>query len=553
MKIVTVDQMRRLEQRADTAGVTYARMMECAGRAVAKAMLERWDLAGRRVLLLVGPGNNGGDGLVAARHLHDAGALVTLYLWKRQTDHDANYGLSQERHIAVTSAEDDAALGGLRAALAACDFVVDALLGTGANRPIEGPLKEILVAVKAQMAVIRHPASELQSLAPIFSPDRLLRAIEGHPSSSVRRLPSPLVVAVDLPSGVNADTGAVDPATVPASLTVTFACPKIGFFRFPAAAVLGELVVADIGIPPALDDDIALNIATLDLIHPLLPARPRSGHKGTFGKAMLVAGGANYTGAPYLSAAAAARVGAGLVTLAATRDVQRVVAASLHEPTWLPLPAAGGYIAAAASRVVLAALDGYDALLVGPGLGHAAATRQFVGRLLGISRRISGPKLPPLIVDADGLNALSEQPHWWERLSSQSILTPHEGEFARLSKLSAAEISADRIGCARACAHTWNQIVLLKGAFTIIGEPDGQVTLLPFANPALATAGSGDVLSGVIVGLLAQGLSTRAAALAGGYLHGTAGELVRLEIGDAGALAGDLLPRLPRALRALKA
>jgi NAD(P)H-hydrate epimerase len=288
-----------------------------------------------------------------------------------------------------------------------------------------------------------------------------------------------------------------------------------------------------------------------------------SGHKGTFGKAMIASGGANYTGAPYLSAAAATRVGAGLVTLATTREVQRIVASNLHEPTYLPLPSAAGNIAAGAARVVRAALAGYNALLVGPGLGRASSTQTFVYRLLGLTARPGAGRrpakssstahpLPRLIVDADGLNALSERDRWWEHLPPQSVLTPHVGEFGRLSKLPGTEINSDRIGCVRRFAQQWNQVVLLKGAFTVIAQPDGLVTILPFANPALATAGSGDVLSGIIVGLMAQGLTPRDAAIAGGYIHGAAGELSRREIGDAGALAGDLLPRIPRALVALK-
>ena len=345
-----------------------------------------------------------------------------------------------------------------------------------------------------------------------------------------------------------------DSAAIAATLTVTFAFPKQGFFKFPGAATLGELLVADIGIRAALAGEIPFEVGTHDSVRPLLPVRPRDGHKGTFGKAMLVAGGANYTGAPYLSAAAAARVGAGLVTLATTQSVQNIVASGLHEPTYLPLPSTQGGIAARAAPIVLAALDTYRGLLVGPGLGQTAGAKGFVHALLGIgaTRRPSRRKLPPFIVDADGLNALSESKTWWSRLPAGNILTPHAGEFERLSKLSRDEILADREGAARSFAAKWRQHVLLKGAFTLIAAPDGLVTLLPFANPALATAGSGDVLSGIIVGLLAQGLAPRDAAIAGGYLHGLAGELVQHDIGDAGAIAGDLLPRIPRALRLLK-
>ncbi|MCA1553707.1 MAG: NAD(P)H-hydrate dehydratase, partial [Chloroflexi bacterium] len=237
---------------------------------------------------------------------------------------------------------------------------------------------------------------------------------------------------------------------------------------------------------------------------------------------------------------------AGLVTLATTVEVQRIVAASLHEATYLPLHAHDGAIANAAARTLLTALVGYDALLIGPGLGRARSTQHFLFRVLDARER-----LPRLVVDADGLNALGEQREWWRMVPPGSVLTPHIGEFARLTGLSADEINANREACAREHAQRWNVIIVLKGAFTLVAEPSGHVTLLPFANPALATAGSGDVLAGIIVGLMAQGLSARDAAVAGGYVHGVTGDILRADVGNAGALAGDLLERIPRALKQL--
>jgi NAD(P)H-hydrate epimerase len=543
MKIVTIDQMRQFEIRADSAGVAFGDMMENAGRAVADAISLRWDVRGRRILVLVGPGNNGGDGLVAAYHLSMAGGRVALYLWKREGGMDALLGRAVEHSGAATFAEHDADFAVLHAELDRCAIVVDALLGTGANRPIEGLLKAILTTVRGRISdrtsktQVSHLQSPVSNLGPVAS-------LTGHPG----------VVAVDLPSGLNADTGELDSATVPATLTVTFAFPKVGFFKFPAADALGELLVADIGIPSRLAGEIALELATAASVGRLLPARPRDGHKGTFGKAMIAAGSSHYTGAPYLCAAAAARVGAGLVTLATTHEVQALVAAALHEPTFLQLPSAQGGIGARAGRLLRNALAGYDAFLIGPGLGQAPGTGRFLNDVLGTGRMRSanGQRLPPLLIDADGLNALSEQKGWWIRLPAGNLLTPHAGEFARLSKMTREEIAAEREGAASRFARQWQQHVLLKGAFTVIAAPDGRVTLLPFANPALATAGSGDVLSGIIVGLMAQGLAPHEASIAGGYVHGLAGELARDEIGDAGVVAGDLLPRIPRAVRRLK-
>ncbi len=517
MKIVTVEQMRQLERRADAAGVGYAQMMEAAGRSVAEAIAPRWNPLEQQVLLLIGPGNNGGDGLVAARHLRAMGASAWVYTWNQKSLSavataeipTAQAQAEFERTVQGARAEDDADLSRLQSALDWCTLVVDALFGTGANRPIEGALKRILERVKA-----------------------------------ARRR----VIAVDLPSGLNADTGALDPASVAADLTVTFACPKAGFYKFPAADALGELVIADIGIPPAFTDDIPFTLATRADVARRLPTRPRSGHKGTFGKTMIVSGSSRYTGAPYLSAAATARVGAGLVTLATTSEVQHVVAAALHVATFLPLPDADGAIASDAAPLLVEQVRDYDSMLLGPGLGRAAGTQQFVYRLLDAQSRLPSR----IIVDADGLNALSERPEWWRSLPPTCVLTPHAGEFARLTRLSIAEVEDARETAARTHAQQWNQVVLLKGAFTLVAEPGGQVTLLPFANPALATAGSGDVLSGIIAGLLAQGLSPRDAAIAGGYVHALAGDIAGEEIGDAGVIASDLLERIPEALRLIK-
>ncbi len=561
MKIVSVEQMRQLEKRADAAGVTYAQMMEAAGRAVADEILRRGgaEVRRKRVLVLVGPGNNGGDGLVAARYLHDAGVYVSLYLWHRKTEGDLNFERAKQHDVFTLSAETDENFAGLHTKLNESDMIIDALLGTGANRPIEGTLKEILLAIKKAThrttPKSQSPISQSPNLQPPISqsPNLQLPTSNFQPPTSDFQSPKQ-IVAVDLPSGLNADTGALDPVTAPADLTVTFAYSKVGFYKFPAANALGELVVADIGIPSEFAEEFTLNLATREAVQKRLPPRPRDGHKGTFGKAMIVSGSANYTGAPYLSAAAAARVGAGLVTLATTVDVQRMVAASLHEATYLPLVAQAGAISVRASKTLLDNLQGYDALLIGPGLGRAPTTQQFLYRVLGVQNTQREPerKLPPLIVDADGLNALSAQREWWKWLRHSAVLTPHVGEFARLSRLSTDEIKAKREDCAREFAQQWNQVLLLKGAFTLVAEPNGQVTLLPFATAALATAGSGDVLSGMIVGLLAQGLAPRDAAILGGYVHGMAGEWVAHEVGEAGAVAGDLLPRIPLVLTDLK-
>jgi NAD(P)H-hydrate epimerase len=311
---------------------------------------------------------------------------------------------------------------------------------------------------------------------------------------------------------------------------------------------VGQLLVADIGIadqdfPPNLPE-----VATATLIAGLLPERPIFGHKGSFGKVLVTAGSANYAGAPALSARAAYRAGAGLVTVAVPASIQPVIAANVIEATYLLLAHEEGAIAEAAAAVIGQALGGYGALLVGPGLGTAPTTGRFFNALL--DRLVDyADDLPPCIFDADALNLLAKEAEWWTQLPPSSILTPHPGEMSRLTGMSIQAIEADRLNVATAMAQRWQQIVVLTGAYTIVASPGGEVVVLPFANPALATAGSGDVLAGCILGLLGQKLAPFDAAVAGAYLHGLAGEMAREALWEAGVMAGDLLDRLPLALK----
>jgi NAD(P)H-hydrate epimerase len=333
--------------------------------------------------------------------------------------------------------------------------------------------------------------------------------------------------------------------------------------------VLGELVVADIGIAAEPPADVRTELITAQTVAELLPLRVRCSHKGTFGKALIVAGSVNYTGAAYLAAAAATRVGAGLVTLGIARPLHPAIAAQISEATYVLLPHDMGVLNADAVKLVLESMPDYEALLVGPGLTTEKEAISFVHDLFGLrpaTRKshigfINGdaeedaaasPKWPPLVLDADGLNAVVGVDRWWEHLPPNSILTPHPGEMSRLLGKSTADVQAARLDVARDAAKAWNQIVVLKGAYTVVAAPNGDVAISPFATPALATAGTGDVLAGTIVALLAQGLTSWAAAVAGVYLHALSGELVRQEVGVAGAVASDVVERLPAAMRLLR-
>jgi hydroxyethylthiazole kinase-like uncharacterized protein yjeF len=524
VKLVTADQMRRIDQLSAAAGVGTDVLMENAGLAVAQ---ESWMALGtleeRHILVLAGPGNNGGDGLVAARYLHEWGAGVQVYLLKARGEDDANYRRLLEAGVPLACAEDDAGLSKLDAALAEADLVVDALLGTGAARPIGGRLAEVLSRLATARARSRPP----------------------------------IVLAVDVPTGLNSDTGAVDPLTVAADHTVTLGCSKVGLHNYPGARYAGRVQVVDIGIPPALTSDLPYELMTASGVRALLPARPPDANKGTFGRVLVVAGSENYVGAAHLAAAGAYRVGAGLVTLACPRSLHPVIASALTEATYLPLPEEEGGLARRAADLVLRAVQGYDVLLVGCGLGQRGATQSFVRALLF---SLAGEPLPArpaggpaVVVDADGLNALARTPGWWRELKAPAIVTPHPGEMSRLSGRPVPEIQADRLGCAVDCAREWGKTVVLKGAHTVVAAPAGRAALSPFANPALASGGTGDVLAGALAGFLAQGLSPFEAAVCGVYVHAAAGEEARQEMGDAGPVAGDLLPLLPRAINDLRA
>ena len=553
MKVVTAEEMASLERAANDSGLGYEEMMESAGRAAAQAIKER--IAGSsQILVLVGPGNNGGDGLIAARYLHEWAFPVTVYVWKRSQDPDPNLARVEERHIPILWADDDAALAQLSDLVGRCDALVDALLGTGTMGALRGNLPALLDLVSSRLATRRVRRERGPLSAPIAV------------TSTETRERCPLIVAVDLPTGLNSDTGEVDPHALTADLTVTFTWPKRGHLAFPGARHVGQLLVADIGIPSSLADQVLLEVATPEKVAALLPARPLDAHKGSFGKALIIGGSVNYVGAPCLAAQSAYRSGAGLVTLAVAHSIFSIVAAKLTEPTYLVLPDDMGALVPEGLRLLAERLGDCDALLVGPGLGTEPATKAFLlGLLAGQehtpqrtvgflgAQAVAGRQfaLPSLVLDADALNMLAGEDGWWENLPNECVLTPHPGEMARLLKCGLPEVQADRLGVARVAAQAWRCVVVLKGAYTVVASPDGRATIIPFANPALATAGTGDVLAGAVLGLLAQGLSAHDAAVCGAYLHGMAAELWRGKMGSAGMIASDLLTRLPVAMNKL--
>ncbi|MBE3558321.1 MAG: NAD(P)H-hydrate dehydratase [Ktedonobacteraceae bacterium] len=512
MHIVTVAEMRALETQADRQyGLSSSVLMEHAGKSAAEIfkshLLPQHTLNGLEVLFLIGPGNNGGDGMVMAHELEQEGAFVSLYHWKERRLVVQGQPINERE----TAAEFESLVG-------SATYVVDALLGTGRSRPLPDDMRALLKQVYEER----------------------------------QRRDSLRIVAIDLPTGLNADTGEVDPGTIPADMTITLACPKQGFFFFPGRDYLGELYVGDIGLPPEIERDLRTEMLTSDLVGGLLPSRPLNSNKGTFGKAMLFCGSEPYPGSAYLAGSAAGRVGAGLVTLAVTEKMLPIYASALHETTFVLLPERDAP-SFERSQALIDHLPGYRALLIGPGLGQSANTREVILQILEHLRNQAPERRPHLVIDADGLNNLSALEHWWTLLPENTVITPHPGEMGRLtggSKVSGGDI--DRLELARTAARDWQVNLLLKGACTILTNPAGQTRINFHANPALASAGTGDVLAGMIAGFLAQGLSPFDAASASIYLHSTASLLVSERIGNAGLLASDLLPEIPRAMRACR-
>jgi ADP-dependent NAD(P)H-hydrate dehydratase / NAD(P)H-hydrate epimerase len=519
MKLVTSAEMRELEAAAVAAGVTERQLMEEAGLAVAQ---EAWmllgTLEGRRILVLVGPGNNGGDGIVAARHLLDWGSDVVLAIPRKRRDMSLIEELAP-REVTIIAGEDDPDFARLGEVAASADLVIDALLGIGQARPLD-PAEPLALAL-----------AKLREARAGYSPPKL--------------------IACDLPTGVDADSGLVDPLAVTPDLTVTFGFPKVGMYQSPASGMVGRVQVIDIGIPKAAQEAVHLELLTSRWARTALPPRPEDGNKGTFGKLLIVGGSRRFVGAPALAATAAYRAGAGLVTIACPDSLVAALAPGIAEATWLPLPPSEtGGLQGEAAIALRSEWPGYEAAVFGPGMGNDDDTRALTWAALA---DIAADLPNGAVFDADALNALATMADAAERMPAKAVLTPHPGEMARLMGTTVAEVQANRLATARAAARRFGCTIVLKGAHTVVAAADGRAGLSPFANPLLATAGSGDVLAGVIGGYLAQGMEPFEAACLGAYVHAATGEAIREEYGDSGLLASELSARLPKVVKELRA
>lgn len=531
MKVVTAGEMREIDRRTiEDIGIPGIVLMENAGRAVADAAGRvlgsltvsgsgcdgggaagdgdtAGNVAGRRVCIFAGKGNNGGDGFVAARYLANRGARVKAFLLgkKEEVKGDAAVNLAALARMGLEVEElSQGELHKARVAISISDIVIDAIFGTGFKGEISGLAALVIEAIN-------------DSSRPVIS--------------------------VDIPSGVDADTGGVAGRCVRASYTVTMGLPKVGLMLYPGALYAGNVVVADIGIPSAFasDERLRFNMSTSGYVRGLLPARHPDSHKGDFGRILVIAGSEGMIGAAALTCLSALRTGAGLVTLGIARSLHDLMEIKLTEVITRPLPetearslsiAAQGMIESTAKRA--------DVLAIGPGLSTNSETAQLVRNLL-VSLNM------PAVVDADALNAIAQDISVLRAARAPLVLTPHGGEMARLLGVNVNEVKRDRLATACRAARQWGKVVVFKGARTIIADPSGAAYINPTGNPGMATAGSGDVLTGAIAGLIAQGLAPFEAAIAGVYIHGLAGDLALEDKGEAGLLAGDILERLPLA------
>jgi len=513
MRVVSAAQMREADRfTIEELGIPSIVLMEHAGRAVVAAMAAHFgDLDGLQVAVLCGRGNNGGDGFVAARHLTQQGADVTVYLLETvdglRGDPAINARILQRLSVPLLSVEDETAWRAQAPDLATADLILDALFGTGLRPPLTG-------------------------LAAVVIQDVNMAGVP--------------VVSIDLPSGLSSDDAQVEGDAIEATLTVTLAAPKVSLVFPPADAYAGEIMVADIGIPRSVIEHLEgsrIQLLTASDVARHLPERPIEAHKGTFGRITIVAGSIGKTGAAHLSAMAALRSGAGLVTVATPRACVATVAAMGPEYMTVPLPDADGVVGVGAADAVLA-LDA-DVFAIGPGLGVGREQSALVRELLDRATK-------PLVIDADGLNACVGQLDALKgRDDRPVIITPHPGEMARLTSRDIADVQRNRVDVARDFAVAQQMYVILKGHRTVVATPQGAVFVNPTGNPGMATGGTGDVLTGIVAAWLAQVHRPEAACALAVFLHGTAGDLAAAARGEVALIARDLIQYLGEAVQML--
>ncbi|SFG00322.1 NAD(P)H-hydrate epimerase [Desulfotomaculum arcticum] len=508
MRLVTGSEMAAIDHAAiNDYAIPGIVLMENAGIRTVEIISQLLEsTTNTNIVILAGKGNNGGDGFVIARHLYNKGARVQLFLFgeENKVKGDALTNLTiwkgmGQKIYPLNSTHD---VNMVKMAVNSAELIIDALYGTG----FKGTVSDLL-------------ASVFKSI----------------------NLSGKTVIAVDIPSGIEADTGKINGPCIRADHTVTFAYPKLGLVLYQGCNYVGKLHVVDISIPAAALSKVASSryLTTSELINEIWPSRKGPEHKGDFGRVLVVAGSRGMSGAAVLAAEAAARIGAGLVTLGVPSAIHDIAENKLTEVMTFPLAeTAKGNISHTTLKDILDRCHSSDVIAIGPGLGTGTETSTLVQDII-MNITI------PCVLDADGLNAMAGKAGLFKSVKSNLVLTPHPGEMARLTGHSVKEIQQNRIGITARKAKEWGCSILLKGAKTIICGPDGSIYINGTGNPGMASGGSGDVLTGIIAGLMAQGLTPVNAAVAGAFIHGRAGDVTAQEMGMSGMLAGDLLQRIP--------
>lgn len=508
MYLVTADEMRQMDRKAiESFGIPSRVLMENAGREAARILFKTFDgLSGKRVGIVAGRGNNGGDGFVIARYLACKGTAVTVYLLAKSTlvkgDAATNLKLLAPLKIPVVEAPDQKSFLEHKTSMKHIEIWVDAIFGTGLKSDVEGYFKEVIQFINS----LNRP-----------------------------------VFAVDIPSGLNSDNGQPCGVSIHAHTTVTFAFAKTGHFLLPGADYTGNLKLVDIGIPPYIAEEVRplQYLLTQDTIRAHFQPRPADVHKGSMGHLLIIAGSAGKTGAAAMTAISAMRAGAGLVTVGIPKSSNPVLETLALEVMTCPLPETGdGMLDESSLDTIMDILKGKRCLAIGPGLGTDAGTKTLV-------RLVIQECTAPLVIDADGLNSLAGSTQILKNLKVPAVLTPHPGEMARLTGTTASSVQKARIDSARSFAEKFNVHVVLKGARTVIAHPDGKVFINPTGNPGMASGGMGDVLTGIIAALITQGYTPEAATHAGVYLHGAAADAMSKKSGAFGFLATEVMEAIP--------
>ncbi len=508
MKISRVQEMRDADARAIADfGIPQEILMENAGQAAAFVLQNAIEIENKKCLFFCGVGNNGGDGLVVARKLHSNGAKVSIFLLndphKFSGSAKLNYEIVQKLQLSIRRLQSAAEA---QTEVTKADVIIDAIFGTGLAREVGGLYREIIETINA-------------SEKPVFS--------------------------LDIPSGINGDNGQLMGAAVKARQTITFGLPKLGNLLYPGFEHGGQLSVTHISFPLQLHSADSLKIETN--APPPLPVRKGNAHKGSVGKALFIAGAANYHGAPWFSAHAFLKAGGGLSFLAAPEIIIATFGAECRELVFLPMAAtADGSIACSNKEKLIRSTATVDLVVIGPGLSLNEETQRLTAKLIAEIDK-------PLLIDGDGITAVRSNVNLIKERKAATVLTPHPGEMSRLCGYSISEIEANRVDIVQETAGKFNAVIVLKGAHSLIGMPDGRVYINLSGNPGMATAGSGDVLTGAIAAMFGLGLSIEQAVRTGVFLHGFAGDLAAAETGPDGLIAGDILNALPVAIKKYRA